>query len=77
MTPEAPLPGDPAILVLCLACAVMAYLHSGTKVAGTLLIILVVAFALLGRMFTLALAAGLGLALAALVLLERRRVLHA
>ena len=73
MRPDTPIPADSAILALCLACAAMAYLHSGPKVAGTVLIASVVSFTLLDRAFTLFLMAGFGLALGALVLFERRR----
>lgn len=77
MLPTDTHPSDPAILALCLACAGLAYLHSGAKVAGTLLIALVVTFALLDRAFTFALVAGFALALGALLLFERRHARRA
>ncbi len=70
------IPSDSAILALCLACGVIAYLHSGPKVAGTLLVMLVVLFALVDRAFTWSVVVATSLALTALVLLERRRTTH-
>ena len=67
------LPADYAILALCLACGALAYLHSGPKVAGTLLAGLVLLFALLERGFSLAVIVGTNLALAALLAFEQRR----
>lgn len=65
-------PSDYAIFALCVACATLAYLHSGAKVAATVLAALVVAFALADRLFTWWLVVGLNLALAALLAFEKR-----
>lgn len=67
------IPTDYAVLTLCLACGVLAYLHSGPKVAGTLLALLVALFALADRGLAYAVVVGTNLALAALLAFERRQ----
>ena len=66
------IPSDSAILALCLACGVLAHLHSGPKVAGTLLVVLVVLFALADRAFGWAIVLATSLALTMLLLYERQ-----
>lgn len=65
------IPSDSAILALCLACGVLAYLHSGPKVAGTLLVGLVMLFALADRAFGWSIVLATSLALAMLLVYER------
>ena len=74
MMAEDVIPSDYAILALCLACGALAYLHSGPKVAGTLLAVLVALFAMVDRSFTWAVVVGTGLALTALIAFEKRTI---